>query len=85
MIGPHPYHYPNNCDEFELHKFAHMNNQVLIDLEIERLSCLLCANEMRKNDGIHMGGKNVREIIEMMEERAVSMKDKIEQMLEQLR
>lgn len=40
---------------------------------------------MRKNDGFHMGGKNVREIIEMMEERAVSMKDKIEQMLEQLR
>ena len=44
MIGPHPYHYPNNCDEFELHKFAHMNNQVLIDLEIERLEHFFAPN-----------------------------------------
>lgn len=40
------------------------------ELEIERQACLMAAEEMRKNDGYHMGGKNYREIIDLFENRA---------------
>ena len=65
----------------KMNQSSNMNNQVLVDLEIERLSCLLTANEFRKNDGFHMGGKNVREIIEMMEQKAAVIGRQIEEML----
>lgn len=41
-----------------------------IELEIERRSCIMAANELRKNDGYHMGGKNYREIIDGLEIKA---------------